>query len=122
MNKQEIFDTVVEHARKQGCKAIDVKNGCLYRAPDGKKCFVGALFTDDEYDPGMEQETVSSLIVGGFMPKRLLFNEDESLCEDFYEGLQCIHDNREPEIWERELEIFADEWDLVYRGPHAQTS
>lgn len=53
MNKQEIFDAVVTHhfAQKAKCAEDDL---CMYRGPEGRKCFVGALISDEDYRPSMD--------------------------------------------------------------------
>jgi hypothetical protein len=54
MTPQEIFDTVALHLIAQGYQAEGVGGDCMYRAPDGSKCAVGCLITDEEYVPSME--------------------------------------------------------------------
>ena len=51
MFAQEIFDTVVEHLRRQGHRAYKEEYGCLYRLENGDKCAVGCLIPDHLYDP-----------------------------------------------------------------------
>lgn len=47
---QEAFDTVVRHLATMKRRAINDAETCLYRAPDGSKCAVGALITDESWD------------------------------------------------------------------------
>ncbi|SKB50097.1 hypothetical protein SAMN06295937_100799 [Sphingopyxis flava] len=54
LNKQEVFDLVLNHLRQQGRPALRIHGLCAYRAPDGAKCAIGALIADEYYDPGME--------------------------------------------------------------------
>jgi len=44
---QDIFDTVVTHLYTQGRRAVLAGGGCLYLAPDGTQCAVGALLEPD---------------------------------------------------------------------------
>lgn len=50
MDLQETFDVVVTHLHRQGRRALDwspeTGNRCVYLAPDGSKCAVGALIPD----------------------------------------------------------------------------
>lgn len=47
---QQLFDRVVTALMAQGRQSIDVVNGgCMYRDPDGNKCAVGHLITDEVY-------------------------------------------------------------------------
>lgn len=46
---QEIFDITVQHLAKQKCQAIDIKDMCMYRASNGKKCAYGIHIPDEEY-------------------------------------------------------------------------
>lgn len=71
LTSQEIFDTVAAHLIKQGHKSKRSDNFCLYRGPDGDKCAIGILITDDEYSQEMESNAVQSLESSGFLPKRL---------------------------------------------------
>ena len=55
MTLQEIFDKVKVHLLAQGKPAVDwVTSQCRYRAPDGLKCAVGCLITDEAYTPDIE--------------------------------------------------------------------
>lgn len=51
--KQETFDMVVAHLRKQGVPAVD-GYVCKYRTPDGLKCAAGCLIPDGMYDESIE--------------------------------------------------------------------
>lgn len=57
---QEVFDKVVHHLRTQQGQAVEVLDDgdtgvCLYHAPDGKKCAIGVLISDEQYSSGMER-------------------------------------------------------------------
>ena len=66
---QEVFDIVVNHLVTQRRPAYTDLSGCMYRAPDGLRCAVGALIPDNLYDPEFEGSTADSVIQN-------LFNED----------------------------------------------
>jgi hypothetical protein len=64
MKPQEIFDKVVEHLAKQGRHSLSRnKLHCLYRGPDGLMCAVGCLIPDEMYDPTIESQTISDIIL-----------------------------------------------------------
>lgn len=76
MQPQETFDTAVSHLFDQGKRATGDYGPCLYRAPCGAKCVVGALINDDEYTPDMENMDVLQLVRNDLLPARLLPEAD----------------------------------------------
>lgn len=79
---QELFEAAARGLHAQGKKSVDKKGSCLYRGPDGLKCGVGLLITDEEYKPEMDKPDVSlppleqstgvfSIRRRGLLPKRL---------------------------------------------------
>lgn len=54
MTKQEIFDTVLAHLRKQGKASLSAEGDCMYRGPGGTSCAVGCLIPDELYDSLIE--------------------------------------------------------------------
>lgn len=46
---------------KQGKKSVDHNDMCKYRGPDGLKCAVGHILSDEEYSPEMENLGVQLL-------------------------------------------------------------
>jgi len=101
MTKQEAFDKVLTHLRKQGKQAKDDKGDCMYRAPDGSMCAAGCLIPDDVYKADMEGELVDAL--GLFEP------ELEGLVAD----MQEIHDDYWDEF-EYEMCALAKDHGLEY--------
>jgi hypothetical protein len=66
MTPQEIYDTVAKHLFAQGVRSRGKKpgsedTGCLYRGPEGTKCAVGVLMSDEVYDPEMEGNALALL-------------------------------------------------------------
>lgn len=90
MTPQEIYNTVVSHLLAQGEPARIVDNTgaqCMYRTPDGKKCAIGVLIPDADYDPAMEGLPVLQLLdlaIDSLAPYR----EHVGLLQ----GLQRAHD------------------------------
>ena len=121
---QEIFDTVVNHLRKQNSQSVaynpdgtmQLVHGdhggpvCLYRSEDGKRCAAGALISDEQYTPAMEGKNISAVIsefhLEDLEPHRRLVSE-----------LQTIHDFHQVQTWEREFEYLAKTFSLTYTPP-----
>jgi hypothetical protein len=57
---QDIFDTVALHLITQGRRAIDGHH-CRYRAANGDRCAIGALISDEAYNPAMEGAAVRGI-------------------------------------------------------------
>ena len=65
MTAQEIFDTVARHLVVQGKPAFSdygPVQSCNYRAPDGSKCAIGCLITDEEYGEEFEGTSVLGVL------------------------------------------------------------
>jgi hypothetical protein len=72
----DIFNYVVDHLRKQGCRSLQALQegelgGCSYRGDGGTMCAIGTLMTDDEYDHTWEGVGVYHLIIGECLPPAL---------------------------------------------------
>lgn len=81
MNKQEIFDTVVNHIANQKHRSMaTIKLGaidetiyiCAYRGTHGDMCAVGCLIKDEDYTPEMETKQIDRLIEANLLPMYLL--------------------------------------------------
>jgi hypothetical protein len=103
MTKQEQFNKVVAHARKQGEVAVNSYGECQYRAEDGAKCFVGCLIPDDIYEPDMEGLSARDVII------RHDLDLDVSLCN----LLQIVHDQFKVSKWEEMFSTIATKYDLT---------
>lgn len=127
---QEVFDTVVNHLRAQGKRALNQNGICSYRTSDGLKCAFGILIRDDEYFPGMETMN-ASIILGNsqlFSPLVefvLHENQLKPLRERLLshrrliQRLQNVHDTSDTFSWENSFEIIASCEELVYTPPVA---
>ena len=117
--KQETFDTVVAHLRKQGCKAEDDHGNCMYRGKNGTKCGAGCLIPDDEYYPELEGSGMfdrsGKISACGRILQRL--GNDIQLVN----RLQGIHDGFTVGTWEERLGFAAEDHGLQYTPP-ADTS
>lgn len=118
MENQEIFDTVVAHLRKQGCKSVKLAAdggpaygiegiSCLYRGPNGLMCAAGCLIADEDYSPEMEDISANRGILQDYF--------EEMGCDTYFiRKLQIIHDEECVQDWEDEFERLAQRYGLVY--------
>ena len=110
---QEIFSHVKHHLLTQNKKAYVLTTGgresCKYHSPDGLRCAVGCLISEEEYEPEFEGKSIEIILsnVGITLqqPKTLsLLNK-----------LQGIHDDTcNVEYWSNELRKLADSYKLTY--------
>ena len=115
---QDIFDKVVNHLLTQQSQSVGVAfiygNGhCLYRGPDGTKCAVGALISDEHYNYALEGILAGDPPVKNAVEKsigRELTMDELVLLSD----LQYIHDDTPVEEWEQSLREEADKWNLNF--------
>ena len=109
MTKQGAFDKVLAHLRAQGKAAADDYDQCKYRMPDGRKCAVGCLIPDADYNPGMEGKTVQNLQL---FPGKITALLDK---------LQILHDSvlqRSGMVdWEVGMSEIARNYNLKYTPP-----
>jgi hypothetical protein len=119
MTRQEIFEKVAKHLLTQNAKAKGEPSGafagCLYYdSTTGRKCAIGCLIPQDQYDPIMEDQ-------GYIFNNELVVNALISVGIDcgcngadyyFIQLLQKIHDNHHVSQWKRYLRDFAVTWDL----------
>lgn len=76
---------------KQGKKSVDRNGMCKYRGPDGLKCAVGHMLSDEEYKPEMENVGVKSLVT--------LYKLDFSYDITLLRALQSAHDCTQDETF-----------------------
>lgn len=61
LNRQQTFETMVTHLRKQGHPARNASNTtCVYRGPNKTMCADGCLIPDDDYDDSIEGASAGS--------------------------------------------------------------
>jgi hypothetical protein len=107
---QEIFDTVVAHLRKQGCKSLSYDGRtCQYRGEAGRMCAAGCLIPDDMYTPDLECKTWSHIELKAI--REHVGEEHTRLIED----LQMVHDGTHPDAWENRFHDVAQTHMLAYR-------
>lgn len=108
--KQQTFDTIVNHLRTQGARALNAALGhCEYRTPTGMKCAAGCLIPDDKYCRSFEGMRVTMTTPAGVLLNEL--GHDLVLVQD----MQKIHDSHAPHDWEYQFERVATQHGLVLR-------
>jgi hypothetical protein len=121
MTPQQIFDTVVNHLRQQGCKSEDEDRICLYRGPNGTKCAAGILIRDDEYDHRLEVNAFHSVVDNHL--EDASYQVATSLIarlkphRNLIVALQKVHDMCEVEVWESRFSAIAEVYSLIYTEP-----
>lgn len=81
MTKQQYFDLIMDCNNKGLFPAVG-SLGCAYRGEDGRKCVIGLLIPDCEYEPDLEGKIVDQLfeqyeldyIIPSGMTKTQLYN------------------------------------------------
>lgn len=128
MTKQQIFNTVVAHLRKQGCKSSSPDGVCAYRMPDGRTCAIGCLIPVEEYLPTYEGHGLAKMLSGEMTLKRdeagipnptyayirRKFGEENL---PLLAWLQHIHDCKPVHGWDFWLELLARQHSLIYTHP-----
>jgi len=109
LSNQEIFDKVVLAVLEQGSRAYGNRPGdlsqmgCMYRTPDGRKCAVGQLLSDEEQDL-IAEKRLHSLGVRD-LTEFLGAELDESKIT-LLQHLQNVHDitrEGDRDVWRREF-------------------
>ena len=127
--KQETYDRIVAHLRKQGERCTDQVHGkCLYRGPNGTACAAGCLLEDEDYQPAFEnlglvdmdgynnldrlEEPPQNIltIIGMKLANR---GHSVKLAKD----MQRAHDNCLPSEWEEQFQLVAKKHSLTYTPP-----
>lgn len=95
---QEAFDIAAKGLLAQGKRSFDEEHEiCMYRAPNGCKCAVGFLISNEAYSNNLEDRRASDTIVQNAL-KESGVNVDVSGMDTMLMRLQRIHD--ENESWE----------------------
>ncbi len=127
MPLQEIFDTSVNHLRKQGRRSSLTPDsirlcgdGCKYRLPqdDGTTlmCAAGPFIV--HYKPAMESQSWSD--VSHIFPDAVVPMDVVGI--KLTNRLQRVHDNYLPADWEEEWQDVAITYDLVYTPPTQEST
>ena len=88
LTKQEIFNKAYEGLRSQHFHKSEgaVDTFCMYRGPDGMKCAIGHLISDENYSVDLENKRVRNKMV------RKAAEIPDHIDERFLQELQDCHD------------------------------
>jgi len=89
---EDVFFFIVRHLANQNARSTFHGHGCVYRNPEGLKCAAGCLIADDEYSKEFENKTWKALRDAGEVPIEHA---------DLINSCQTVHDNFDPEEWEK---------------------
>jgi hypothetical protein len=106
---QEDFNKIWERANNH-VRSVDEKyEQCLYRSPNGTKCFFGELIPDDLYHTRMEAK-FSDIVL---LENADSFFGDRYHMRNIYRSIQSIHDWADFEDWHPRLKMIANEYGLT---------
>lgn len=108
---QQIFDTTLNHLRKQGVAAVSFIGHCRYRGENGTSCAVGCLIPEEAYAfelEGLRAGASSVMAATGLAANYVPLLRD----------LQGAHDSalkdRGLEAWEDSMKYIALQHSLTY--------
>jgi hypothetical protein len=115
LTEQEVFDTIVNSLRAQGCKSSDGFDTCCYRGENNTKCAAGHLILDSEYGSWMEGMVIGGVTENKKCPSSLLERMSPHL--SLIGQLQSVHDGFPVSDWEDRFEKVAQAYSLKYTEP-----
>jgi len=95
---QHTYDTIIDHLNnggKQSAKALRDGLGakCLYRGPDGAKCFIGLMIPDDKFEH--EWDSGKSALDLVYEDKIIVEDSGKTGSAHQLKCLQQIHDTKD---------------------------
>ena len=115
MTNEEAFRVSADGLLEQGCVSTAFGQApylCRYRGAEGRKCALGFLIPDEEYDASMENAEIGTL--------KKSCPSLQGLNEKMLQRLQSIHDRRSPQKWRDELRKMAVKWGFNWTPPQAE--
>jgi hypothetical protein len=104
----DVFEYIKNHLLTQGGRSMMEDNTiCAYLSPDGKKCAVGSLITEDNYNYNIEESSISTHLVSNAVQKSVP-NWDINI--NMLGELQSIHDGTSDFDWEM-VKWYLDEFE-----------
>lgn len=106
MTNQEAFDRVVNHLRQQKAKSLNPDTSCAYRSPEGHRCAVGVLITDEFYSAQLEGKSARSLqtVLRAALP---------GVSFSLLDALQFVHDQYPITSWNAAWQRIAQDYGLT---------
>ena len=133
---REIYWQVKTHMLTQNQRCLSATDGktCQYRSSEGLHCAVGCLIPDQYYNSDMEGCSISDMIETedeydchykeSIALKRALIRSDINIGEeaiiDLLKDLQRVHDDHEPEEWEKEFKKLEERYGLEEQDQPAE--
>lgn len=105
MTLLEVFEKVRFHLLTQKSKSHVAPGLCVYRGSNGSKCAVGCLIKDEFYNPSFEGKACNHVTIVNALVASEVESYDKQMLRMLL-NLQDIHDNFDPEHWERLLTDF----------------
>lgn len=97
--RQELLDRVVAHCNTQGHQSVseDGEDGdnCLYHAPDGSKCAIGALIPDEMYNRLWDVQPLNARLLPADVLTACGFDLSRDSEMIFIDDLQGLHDDQD---------------------------
>lgn len=114
MTLQQIFDTSASHLLTQNAKSEIDTGRCRYRGPDGRKCAIGILITEECYDRSLESFSSSSeKVLQALQCSEVIDDTSDDTDEArLMAALQSLHDTQPVEAWREILGRIARNFDL----------
>lgn len=127
MDNQTAFNLVWERAKDQRKATVripdtyDSGGSCVYRSPNGLKCFAGVLIPDELYQPTFENTVISGLVENKSQDRDRPFPPEDiqplqahlaDCSTRLLDRFQTIHDSYEVSEWESRLMDLAREFNL----------
>ena len=107
---QEDFNKIWERAKDERVSIEEDSMGiCMYRSPDGLKCFVGEIIPDELYQDTMEKNIASEVFSCNYAD----FFKARNSFSHAYDVMQRIHDRYDPEEWHDRLRMVAKDYALT---------
>lgn len=134
MNRQEIFNRALEHAKTMRGPSYIMQDKhfptCAYRGCNGNKCLIGAVLPDNLYCPAMEASIIEDILVQyPEVDDYFRVNTEDDV--EFLTGLQMCHDDAcnngmrfvpheiSPDVFKRNLmqnlKAFANSRGLIFK-------
>lgn len=100
---KDIWQFCYDSMIKQGNPSVENGN-CLYRGPDGRKCAIGFIIQNEDYEKDMNSESASTICFEYYGFNR--GNEEVVKKVKFLEDIQHCHDRN----WHKKDEFFIKDF------------
>lgn len=114
MTAQELFNQAYLGVLAQdGPSRLPSSSMCAYRGPEGRKCALGLIITDEEYSPAMEGWGAYRLDDRGLLPERLRPHLPLlARMQDAHDSYSDHTDDQFRQDFQQEMKEIADDFQL----------